>query len=418
MLNKQTARIGTVLLALVAVALLVLAPGAPAARDTGDRAAATTLRIWTDKDRRADIERIANAWASSRGVEVVVVQKEFGDIRDGLKTVAPESAPDVVIGAHDWTGQLAADGSIVSLNLKKSVKKQFPKYALDAFSYAGRQYGTPVALENVGLVVNTRLAAVPKSWADLEKRALAFKAKSADNLAIAVPQAPAGDTYHMYPFFSGLGGYIFGKAKNGALSAKKIGVANKTFLKNAPLIDKWNREGLINSKINYDVAKSAFLKGNAAYWITGPWEADTLRTSGLTFRIVQLPKIKFRSVPFLGVQGFMVTRFAAGHGVSSLAKDLVGAYIARAASQKALAAANNRFPANIVAGKQVNDSLLAQFGRAGKGGVPMPNIPQMASVWEETNAAWLKSTKGAGATPARTAFATAARNIANKIASG
>jgi arabinogalactan oligomer / maltooligosaccharide transport system substrate-binding protein len=418
MLNKQTARIGTVLLALVAVALLVLAPGAPAARDTGDRAAATTLRIWTDKDRRADIERIANAWASSRGVEVVVVQKEFGDIRDGLKTVAPESAPDVVIGAHDWTGQLAADGSIVSLNLKKSVKKQFPKYALDAFSYAGRQYGTPVALENVGLVVNTRLAAVPKSWADLEKRALAFKAKSADNLAIAVPQAPAGDTYHMYPFFSGLGGYIFGKAKNGALSAQKIGVANKTFLKNAPLIDKWNREGLINSKINYDVAKSAFLKGNAAYWITGPWEADTLRTSGLTFRIVQLPKIKFRSVPFLGVQGFMVTRFAAGHGVSSLAKDLVGAYIARAASQKALAAANNRFPANIVAGKQVNDSLLAQFGRAGKGGVPMPNIPQMASVWEETNAAWLKSTKGAGATPARTAFATAARNIANKIASG
>jgi arabinogalactan oligomer / maltooligosaccharide transport system substrate-binding protein len=418
MLNKQTARIGTVLLALVAVALLVLAPGAPAARDTGDRAAATTLRIWTDKDRRADIERIANAWASSRGVEVVVVQKEFGDIRDGLKTVAPESAPDVVIGAHDWTGQLAADGSIVSLNLKKSVKKQFPKYALDAFSYAGRQYGTPVALENVGLVVNTRLAAVPKSWADLEKRALAFKAKGADNLAIAVPQAPAGDTYHMYPFFSGLGGYIFGKAKNGALSAKKIGVANKTFLKNAPLIDKWNREGLINSKINYDVAKSAFLKGNAAYWITGPWEADTLRASGLTFRIVQLPKIKFRSVPFLGVQGFMVTRFAAGHGVSSLAKDLVGAYIARAASQKALAAANNRFPANIVAGKQVNDSLLAQFGRAGKGGVPMPNIPQMASVWEETNAAWLKSTKGAGATPARTAFATAARNIANKIASG
>jgi arabinogalactan oligomer/maltooligosaccharide transport system substrate-binding protein len=418
MLNKQTARIGTVLLALVAVALLVLAPGAPAARDTGDRAAATTLRIWTDKDRRADIERIANAWASSRGVEVVVVQKEFGDIRDGLKTVAPESAPDVVIGAHDWTGQLAADGSIVSLNFKKSVKKLFPKYALDAFSYAGRQYGTPVALENVGLVVNTRLAAVPKSWADFEKRALAFKAKSADNIAIAVPQAPAGDTYHMYPFFSGLGGYIFGKAKNGALSAQKIGVANKTFLKNAPLIDKWNREGLINSKINYDVAKAAFLKGNAAYWITGPWEADALKTSGLSFRIVQLPKIKFRSVPFLGVQGFMVTRFAAGHGVGSLAKDLVGAYIARTASQKALAAANNRFPANLAAGKQVNDSVLAQFGRAGKGGIPMPNIPQMASVWEETNAAWLKSTKGAGSTPARTAFATAARNIANKIASG
>jgi maltose-binding protein MalE len=414
-LKRQKAWIGTVLLAAVTVSLLVVAPAAPAARE---RAGATTLRIWTDKDRRADIERIAKTWASTRGVDVVVVQKEFGDIRDGLKTVAAESAPDVVIGAHDWTGQLAADGSIVSLNFKKSVKKQFPKYALDAFSYAGRQYGTPVALENVALIVNTRLAAVPKSWADLEKRALAFKAKSADNIAIAVPQAPAGDTYHMYPFFSGLGGYIFGKAKNGALSAKKIGVANSTFMKNAPLIDKWNREGLINSKINYDVAKNAFLKGNAAYWITGPWESDSLKTSGLSFRIVQLPKIKFKSVPFLGVQGFMVTRFAAGHGVGSLAKDLVGAYIARAASQKALAAANNRFPANLAAGKQVNDAVLAQFGRAGKGGIPMPNIPQMASVWEETNKAWLTATKGAGATPARTAFATAAKNIADKIANG
>src|SRR3954468_23508742 len=152
MLNRQKGWVAALLLAAVATTLLMLAPASSAARE---RAGGTTLRIWTDKDRRADIERIAKAWASTRGVDVVVVQKEFGDIRDGLKTVAAESAPDVVIGAHDWTGQLAADGSIVSLNLKKSVKKQFPKYALDAFSYGGRLYGTPVALENIGLVVNT-----------------------------------------------------------------------------------------------------------------------------------------------------------------------------------------------------------------------------------------------------------------------
>jgi maltose-binding protein MalE len=45
----------------------------------------------------------------------------------------------------------------------------------------------------------------------------------------------------------------------------------------------------------------------------------------------------------------------------------------------------------------------------------MPNIPQMASVWSELGGAWVKSTKGAGATKARTAFTLAARNIANKI---
>jgi maltose-binding protein MalE len=408
---RSALRLAGVALFAALIAVVLVSPGASSRK-------ATTIRIWTDKDRRADIERIAKTWASTRGVDVVVVEKQFGDIRDNLKTVQPESAPDVVIGAHDWTGQLAADGDILPLSPKKSTLKQFPKYAIDAFSYGTgvrKLYGAPVALENIALIVNTKLAHVPKTFADLEKQALAFKAKNANNIAIAVPQAPVGDTYHMYPFFSGLGGYIFGKTKKGTLNPHDIGVANKTFLKNSSLIDKWNREGLLNSKIDYGTAKNAFLKGNAAFWITGPWEADSLKASGLSFRIVQLPKIKFRSVPFLGVQGFMVTRFAPTHGVGSLAKDLVASYIMRSSSQKALAAANGRFPANLAAGKQVRDSVLAQFGRAGVGGVPMPNIPQMSSVWDEVNAAWLKSTKGQGATSARVAFQTAARNIAAKI---
>jgi arabinogalactan oligomer/maltooligosaccharide transport system substrate-binding protein len=350
-------------------------------------------------------------------VTVEVVEKNFGDIRDQLKTVAVAQAPDVIIGAHDWTGQLAADGLVLPLQPRRATLRQFPRYALDAFSYGTavkRLYGAPVALENIGLVVNTRLAAVPRSWADLERRALAFKRRSADNLAIAVPQAPAGDAYHMYPFFSGLGGYVFARNRAGNLNPRAIGVANPTFLRNAPMIDRWDRLGLINSKVNYDTAKNAFLKGQAAYWITGPWEADTLKSSGLRFRIVQVPRIKFRSVPFLGVQGFMVTRHAQTHGTATLARDLVASYIMLPASQRALAAANGRFPANTVAGRQVNDPVLAQFGRAGTGGVPMPNIPQMSSVWEELGGAWLKSTNGT-TTQARPTFQTAARNIRNKI---
>ena len=405
--------------ALVVVAMLAMVAAAvPAsAAVSGSSATGGTLTIWTDKDRRADIERIAKAWGSRRGVNVVVVEKNFGDIRDQLKTVAPATAPDVIIGAHDWTGQLAADGLVLPLSPKKATLRQFPKYALDAFSYGTavkRLYGAPVALENVGLVVNTRLATVPKTFASLQRQALAFKNKSADNLAIAVPQAPAGDAYHMYPFFSGLGGFVFGRNKAGNLNARQIGVANATFLKNAPMIDTWDRLGLINSKVNYDTAKNAFLKGQAAFWITGPWEADTLRSSGLRFQIVQVPKLKFRSVPFLGVQGFMVTRYANSHGVGTLAKDLVASYIMLPASQRALAAANGRFPANTTAGKQVNNPVLAQFGRAGVGGVPMPNIPQMASVWEELGGAWLKATNGTS-TAARPTFAAAARNIRNKI---
>ena len=39
----------------------------------------------------------------------------------------------------------------------------------------------------------------------------------------------------------------------------------------------------------------------------------------------------------------------------------------------------------------------------------------MNSVWSDLGGAWVKSTRGAGAVKARTAFVTASRNIANKI---
>jgi len=396
---------------LVAAAALMLVGGASGA-------AASKITVWTDKDRKAAVEKVVSAWASGKGLSVEVVEKDFGKIRDDLKTVQAESAPDVIIGAHDWTGQLAADGLVLPLFPSKATRAQFPAYALGAFSYGTavkRLYGAPVVLENVGLVVNTKLAKVPTSFASFESQALAFKKRKSGNLALAIPQGAAGDAYHMYPFFSGLGGYVFGRNKAGNLDASDIGVANRTFLSNAPAIDRWNKSGFLNSKIDYGVAKDAFLKGKAAFWVTGPWESDTLKGSKLSFKIVQVPAIKFKAVPFLGVQGFMVTKFAATHGLESAAKDLVGSYMMRPAGQVALAAANGRFPANTVAGKSVKDPVLAQFGKAGAGGVPMPNIPQMSSVWSDLGGAWVKSTKGASATKARSAFSTAARNIANKI---
>jgi len=418
-MTKRITRSFMGVLAVAGSAVLLVAPAATAAPASGSSATQnTTIRIWSDRDRKPAVERVAAAWAASRGVSVEVVEKDFGKIRDDLKTVQAATAPDVIVGAHDWTGELAADGSVVPLIPRAAVTKQFPGYALDAFSYGTavkRLYGAPVALENIGLVVNTKLAGVPASFADLEKRALAFKRKKAGNLALAIPQGANGDAYHMYPLFSGLCGYVFGKNRAGNLNPKDIGLRNAKFLANTGRIDAWNKSGLVNSKIDYGNAKDAFLKGKAAYWITGPWESDTLKSSGLTFRIVQVPAINCKSVPFLGVQGFMVTKFAKQHGVENFAKNLVSDYMMSASAQRSLAAANGRYPANMTAGKQVTDRVLQQFGAAGAGGVPMPNIPQMAAVWSELGGAWVKSTRGAGAVKARTAFNTAARNIAAKI---
>jgi len=104
--------------------------------------------------------------------------------------------------------------------------------------------------------------------------------------------------------------------------------------------------------------------------------------------------------------------------VRDLGQDLVASEMMKAGFQLDLEQANLRYPANKLAGKQVNDPILRQFGAAGAGGVPMPNIPQMGSVWAELGGAWVKATKGTGATSARVAFTTAAKNILDKIAGG
>src|SRR5919197_1650331 len=219
----------------LAAALALLGARATSAAHAG--AKASSLTIWVDNVQEPAITEVANAWASRRGVNVNVQFHSFGNIRDDLKTVKAETAPDIIVAAHDWTGDLAANGLVLPLFPKKATKAQFPKYALDAFSYGGRLYGAPYALENVGLIVNTRLVKVPKTFAQFEKEALAFKRKSSDNIALAVPQGSGGDAYHMYPFFSGLGGYVFGRSKSGTLNPKNIGLSNPTFLKNSRLID-------------------------------------------------------------------------------------------------------------------------------------------------------------------------------------
>ena len=400
--------------ALIGVTAAVAAIAATSA--VASHKAGPTIVIWTDANRTAAVTKVANDWAAKSGATIKVVTKNFGDIRDNLGTIDTADAPDVITAAHDWTGQLAANGLVEPIFLSNATKKQFPTYTVNAFSYGTavkKLYGVPTSVENIGLVVNTKLAKVPTTFKQLETEALQVKKAKHQTFGIAVQQGASGDAYHMYPFFSGLGGYIFGLNHAGNLDPSDIGVANPTFLKNASLIDKWNKEGLINSKVDSSAAQNAFLKQQTAFWVTGPWNAALLKQSGLSFKVVQMPAIVKPSVPFLGVQGFMVTKFASAHGVDSAAKDLVTNYMATPAAQTLLAAANDRPPASLKA--KSSDPVLAQFSAASKGGVPMPNIPQMNSVWSDLGAAWVRSTKGAGAMPAAKSFKDAARSIADKI---
>lgn len=411
-MSNRTARLAALLLVAALAAIVAVAPA------SSGSAATTSIRIWVDKDRLPALQKVANDWAASKGVSVEVVQKEQGDIRSQVRTVQAETAPDVIIAAHDWVGELSSNGSIVPLSPSAALKKQFPAGALDAFSYGvavKRLYGAPLYIENVALITNLSLAKVPTTWASLEAQAQAAKKKTKAPVGISVQQGSGGDAYHMYPFFTSLCGYIFGKNSAGNLDPSDIGVANKKFLANATAIDRWNKTGLIRSTVTDGIAKTLFTTGKTAYYITGPWFLDDIKKSGVKFAVSAFPNNKCKTQPFTGVGGLSVTKFASGHGVESLAKDFVANYMMSATPQFNHYSVGGRLPANLLASAKIKDPYLKGFSKAGATGNPMPNIPQMASVWSDLGQAWVRSTKGSGSIPARRSFVAAQKSIALKI---
>jgi len=303
----------------------------------------------------------------------------------------------------------------------KATIKALSPYALAGFKYGTGIYGIPTQIENVAMITNAKLVPnQPKTWTDLETIALSLKKKGKVTVPFAVPQGANGDAYHMYPLFSGLGGYVFGTNKSGSVNVKDVGLNSKTFRQNQALINTWNANGLINSKVDYGIAKDAFTSGKSPFWITGPWELEAIKALPFKYRVTAVPPIVagIKPVPFLGAQGAMVTKYAAEHGVQTGANALVTQFMAGANYQAKLAAADGRTPANLVAQKRVSEPVLKAFSAAGVGGVPMPNVPQMASVWGALGGAWVNSTKGKGAMPAQKSFAQAQSTVKKAIAAG
>jgi maltose-binding protein MalE len=176
------------------------------APDRGD----ADLVIWTDDTRQPVVEAIAQPFADENGIVIAVQELQFGDIREQMSLTAPSGeGPDIIIGAHDWLGELVANGVVEPLDLS-GVADSFQDVAIDAFTYDGQTYGLPYAVENIALVRNTDLVPeAPATFEEMIQIATDFKAEHADDPSyqgLALQIGPEGDAYHLQPILSAFGG--------------------------------------------------------------------------------------------------------------------------------------------------------------------------------------------------------------------
>ena len=395
-------------LAAILAALLSLVPFATAAH-----AAPAPIVVWADATRAAALEK---AFPDGfKGTKVKIVTKDMAAIRSEIKTVAAADAPDVIWADAVWTGELVQANLVVPVPLSAKLRAQLRSNALQAFGYGAKNYGMPIWSQNLALVTNAKLVPQPvQTFAELSKKALKLKERGKVDVPLAVAQGEKGNAYFMQPLFSGLGGYVFGRDAAGDVSVTDVGINNPVFATNAPLIRTWNKTGLVNASIDVEGARQAFLNGRAPFWITGQWSTGDLQALKFKVFVSTVPNIVPGQVPapWLGVMGFMVTSFAQQHGVQAEALSLVRRGLGAAQVQSQIAALSGRTPARLDAAM---GKLAQAFALAGNQAVPAPNVPQESVVWGPLGAAWVASTKGAGATAPRKAFATAQQQVLDTL---
>jgi arabinogalactan oligomer/maltooligosaccharide transport system substrate-binding protein len=370
------------------------------------------LVVWADDTRTPVLQPIADAFATDEGVSVSVLEVPFDRIRDTLSTAGPAGqGPDIIIGAHDWLGELVANGVVAPLDLGADADL-YSDVAIEAFTYDGQLYGLPYAVENIALIRNTDLVPEPPAtFEELEATALELKAAGTVDVPLAVQQDPA-DPYHNYPLFTGAGGYVFGENADGTYNPDDLGIDSEGGLAAAQLFKKWSDEGLISKDVSYDVMIDSFSSGRAPFAITGPWALGDFE--GINFTVEPIPPVAGGTPQvFVGVQGFMISSNTENE---DLAKTFVLDYLGTEEVQLALFEAGGRPPAMTSAFEQVStDPIVQGFGLSGQQGTPLPAIPAMSAVWTAwTDAYNLIFT---GSDPTAT-FTDAAATIRADIAAG
>lgn len=356
---------------------------------SGVMAQGTTLVIWADETRAAILQGLADQVSADLGITLEVVEQEFGGIRDQLTIAGPVGeGPDILVGAHDWLGQLVTNGAVAPINLE-SVADNFLPFTLAAFQYDGVQYGMPINFENIALVRNVDLVpTAPATWEEVRTIAEAFKAEG-DTYAFAVQ---GGDAYHHYPILTAFGGYTFGLNENGSYNPADVGFNSEGGLAAAQWLSGMYADGLMPIVTGTEILP-LFESGDLAMWMTGPWSSADLTSSGINYSIDPLPGAEgglANGIPFSGVQGFMISAYSQN---ALLAEIFLTEYVATLEVQQALFDAGLRPPAFVGVDTSA-DPNVAGFVAAGQSAQPMPSIPEMGATWSAAGNAYTLVSQG------------------------
>ncbi|MCP2636277.1 maltose ABC transporter substrate-binding protein [Microbacterium sp. HD4P20] len=381
--NKRSIVAFGAMAAVSSLTLVGCAGGGGDADNGGDAAeSAGSITVWVDADRAGVLEEAAADFTADSGVEVELVQKEFGDIRDQFVQQVPTGeGPDIAVGAHDWLGVLVTNGVVAPVELGDAAG-DFEEVAIDAWSYEGQTYGVPYAIENIALLRNTDL--VPEAPTSYDDMIAKGQAAGTEYPFLVGLDPEAADPYHLYPFQTSFGAPVFGTNDDGSYNADDLQIGNEGGQAFATWLASQGATGtgVFNTNITGELATENFTSGASPFYLTGPWNVPAAVDAGINIAVDPIPSAGGgEAQPFAGVQGF----FLSSESENRLAaNEFLINYIGSEEVQTALYEVGGRAPALTAAfdAAVAADPITAGFGEVGANAVPMPSIPEMGAVWQ------------------------------------
>ncbi len=353
------------------LAALSITTVTPAQADKG------TLTIWINGDKAYNgLAEVGKRFEKATGIKVVVEHPQDAPAKF-QQAAASGKGPDVMIWAHDRAGEWVAAGLVEPINPKAKFKAQFENVGWDAFTFGGKMWGYPLAVEAIGLIYNKALA--PKPPATFEEL-FALDKQLAKNGKHAILW-DYNNTYFTFPLLAANGGYPFGRTAKGDYSAADVGVNNPGAIKGAEMITKLIAEGVMPKGANYSTMEAAMSKGEIAMMISGPWAWANLKKAKIDFGVAPIPSIGGKpSKAFIGVQGAMINRASTN---KQLAVEFIENYMLTMDGLKTMDAdvslgvtAHKEFYKSRAA-----DPLIAATKKNVETGILMPSLPEMGKFW-------------------------------------
>ena len=338
---------------------------------------ASSLTVWVDAERVDALQGAADAYEEKTGVAVEIVGKDTGDIKDDfIQQVPTGEGPDITMGAHDWLGELTTNGVVAPLELGDSAA-DYMDVAINAATYDGTVYMLPYAVENVAVLRNTAL--VPEAPASFDEMIQAGKDAGLER-PFVVEQGVEGNPYHLYPFQTAFGAPVFG-VTDGGYDESDLQIGNAGGEEFAAWLGEQGAAGTLNTDIDGDIAKQSFLDGDAAFWLTGPWNVGAAIDAGIDVAIDPVPSPTDEvAAPFAGVKGFFLSSESDN---KVAATDFLVNYLGTEEAQLALFESGNILPALSAASETASaDPIIGGFAAVGENAVPMPAVPAMGAVFE------------------------------------